>query len=45
MDLEIIILGSQTQKDKYTSHRHVESRKITQVNLITTQKQTHRLRA
>ena len=41
MDLEITILSkvSQTEKDKY----HMISRKMTQMNLFTKQKQTPRL--
>ena len=45
IDLEIIILSevSQTQKDKYHMISHVESKKMTQMNLFTKQTQTHRL--
>ena len=41
MDLEIIIQGevSQTEKDKYMYHLHVESKKRVQMNLFTKQKE------
>ena len=47
MNLEMIILSeeSQTQKDKYhMTWLHVESKKVTQINLLTKQKQTFRHR-